>query len=78
MTELGHRTFGALPTRPIFRPEIQTGVSLKISEAWATEVGPVLGRLIPSETDRVEVLRLLHTYRHLNQKMRRGIQTLSE
>lgn len=52
------------PDRPILRPEI-LDLLLATLEAWAENVGLVLGPLIPSQSDRHRVLCLLHHDGHL-------------
>ena len=53
------------PDRPILRPEIPDVPSATL-EAWAEDVGLVLGPLIPTQSDRHKVLCLLYHYRYLN------------
>ena len=54
------------PARPILRPSIPSDVGPIVLESWASEVGLILGPLIPTEGDRLKVLTLLYHYRHLN------------
>ena len=55
-----------LPSRKIFRRDLDTTLSMDQLEQWAKSVEIKLGPLIPDVTSRLKVLQLLHTYRPLN------------
>lgn len=55
-----------LPARRIIRRTIAHHPPPEELEKWATEVGILLGSLVPSYEARIKVLQLLHQYKHLN------------
>lgn len=60
----------AFPGRRVVRTIPQHHPSMDALEAWALRLGlgSVFGPLIPTEADRLRVLRLLYQYRHLNRE----------
>lgn len=56
------------PNRRIYRPSINSNISIDILEAWAMEKDIVLGPIIPSVACRYKVLCLLYHYRYLDGK----------
>ena len=58
------------PARRVIRSLPQEHQSPEYLEAWASDLKlePVLGPLIPTYRDRIQVLQLLYQYRHLNKE----------
>ena len=56
----------AFPSRRIIRSIPNSYPHAEDLEAWANEIGLTLGPLIPSMEARIDVLKLLWQYRHLN------------
>ena len=60
----------AFPSRRIIRGSLPQHPSSQEWEAWAKQLGlePVLGPMITTAEQRLQVLRLLHQYRHRNRE----------